>query len=257
MNFKIIITLLFFSLLISCKSQKESADNKVEEKVIVEEVMEPKFNIDEIRGYYEITLIRDIEFNEITPTIGFDGEGELSGYNGCNSYFGTLKPTEQMVIGNVGSTRMACEGEKGDVERMLMEKLKSITNIEVSPGEGTVKLFSDEEVMIKGKEIKLEGSFMVTSIQGKNNIEPIEFTVSEGSINGFTGCNTIGGELKQNGYSIDLSEVFITEKACEGFDMQKEANFMQLFSTSKKYKKEGDLYHFYQGNKIVLTAKKI
>ncbi len=63
--------------------------------------------------------------------IKFSGDGEVSGYAGCNRFFGTYtieKPKGKITIGPLASTKKACEQSIMDAERGFMNKLKSAKN---------------------------------------------------------------------------------------------------------------------------------
>ena len=60
--------------------------------------------------------------------IKFSGDGQVSGYAGCNRFFGSYKiekPKGKITIGPLASTKKACEQSVMDAERVFMKKLES------------------------------------------------------------------------------------------------------------------------------------
>ena len=65
------------------------------------------------------------------PTITFNSDGTLTGFGGCNNYFGSYTLTGQttkfgpsITIGNLGSTQMYC-AETSDLELTYLNLLRS------------------------------------------------------------------------------------------------------------------------------------
>ena len=64
-------------------------------------------------------------------TITFNNDGTLSGFGGCNNYFGSYTLTGQttkfgksITIGNIGATKMYC-ADTGDLELTYLNLLRS------------------------------------------------------------------------------------------------------------------------------------
>ena len=59
-----------------------------------------------------------------TPRLEFVGEGRVSGYTGCNMLSGTWSMEgAQVRFGSVATTKRACLGPGGDMEKRLMAVL--------------------------------------------------------------------------------------------------------------------------------------
>ncbi|WP_456382925.1 META domain-containing protein [Hydrogenimonas sp.] len=81
-------------------------------------------------------------------TIRFESEGKISGFSGCNSYFGkvTLDGTS-ITFGPIGSTRKYCMGKAGDVEKRLFALFKG-TKWWNFDEERNLQIFDDEHRLI-------------------------------------------------------------------------------------------------------------
>lgn len=88
----------------------------------------------------------DGEWREATralhaPTITFEGE-RASGFAGCNRWFGQVRRGEgpALTFGNVGSTRMMCEGGQMNIER---EFLQALADTQMATLEGDTLILAD------------------------------------------------------------------------------------------------------------------
>lgn len=62
-------------------------------------------------------------------------DGRVSGFGGCNDFFGTLERSESGVtIGPLGATRKACAGEVMRLEQAFLRTLESSRGIEAEGG---------------------------------------------------------------------------------------------------------------------------
>ena len=106
-------------------------------------------------------------------------------------------------------------------------------------------------------ERPLEGTvWLLIELNGKP-IAPIEdqkslfiiFQSEEKRVNGFGGCNSFTGSFTTSGSTINAT-LASTRMFCEG-RMEVETEFMNLWSTSHKYKMEGSHLHLKNKGKIV------
>ncbi|MCF8571791.1 META domain-containing protein [Gordonia sp. HY002] len=66
--------------------------------------------------------------DEIAPTVTIGAEGTLRGFTGCNRMTGEAtvtgtRPTQKVMFGPIATTRKACPGEAGDIERSVLAVL--------------------------------------------------------------------------------------------------------------------------------------
>lgn len=242
-----------FLFVISCTTAKNSVGESEE---IIKKVMKPKFTLDEIVGDYIVSEMSNYHFSGIIPTLRIESNGNISGNNGCNTFFGRVNPSGLTSIDKLGSTRMACQGEGSEVEQVFMKTMREIDSIAKYGKE--VQFFSNGEIMIVATELVLQGNYLVTSV-GKVFAENkgINFSIGEGRISGFTGCNTFFGEVKQEGRNVSFKGIGATEKACAEFDNAFESRFLKVLSQASYYTLKEDKIEFYLGVEQLFTVKKV
>jgi len=70
-------------------------------------------------------------------------DGKVSGKSGCNSYNGTYQADEKsLTFGPQASTRMACEGEAGELEQVYLSHLDQANNYQIQ----------DEQLLVKNAD---------------------------------------------------------------------------------------------------------
>jgi heat shock protein HslJ len=79
--------------------------------------------------------------------VQFAVDGSINGNGGCNSFFGSLqKANDGIVVGELGSTRMACPGKIMDREVAFMQALQNAVVFET--GDERLQLIDDAGVML-------------------------------------------------------------------------------------------------------------
>ena len=116
--FKLLMILLF---LVSCSNQKELTPQNISGRWILEKINEKKVSIDEVK---------------IPPFITITEDFKLSGYNGCNNFFGLYTISSDpasLEIKNLNSTRKLCTNNQSidNLERSFMSTLIQSPQVEV------------------------------------------------------------------------------------------------------------------------------
>lgn len=63
-------------------------------------------------------------------TVRFVADGSISGFGGCNEFFGSLERTDQVfTVGPLGTTRRACAEDVMARERSFLEALEALAAI--------------------------------------------------------------------------------------------------------------------------------
>ncbi len=79
--------------------------------------------------------------------VEFSVDGSINGNGGCNSFFGSLqKKDDGIVVGELGSSRMACPGKIMDREVAFMQALQNAVVFET--GNDRLQLVDDAGVML-------------------------------------------------------------------------------------------------------------
>ena len=115
---KLLIILLF---LVSCSNQKELTPKNISGRWILEKINEKKVSINEVK---------------IPPFISITEDFKLSGYNGCNNFFGLYTISSDpasLQIKNLNSTRKLCTNNQSidDLERSYMSTLIQSPHVKV------------------------------------------------------------------------------------------------------------------------------
>ena len=79
-------------------------------------------------------------------------EGRVVGHGGCNRFFGGYKAEgDHLRFSALGSTKMACPGDTGDLEAALFNALGSVERFKLS-GE-VLELFGDRELLARFRSV--------------------------------------------------------------------------------------------------------
>ncbi|MEM7500573.1 MAG: META domain-containing protein [Pseudomonadota bacterium] len=64
-------------------------------------------------------------------SVRFDADGSVSGFGGCNEFFGAIERTDQtLAVGPLGTTRRACAEDVMARERSFLKALESLVAID-------------------------------------------------------------------------------------------------------------------------------
>ena len=65
----------------------------------------------------------------VGPTMTFAADGTVSGSGGCNQYTGTFRTEgDRIAFGQVSSTLMGCDGQRGQAEALFLKALDGAAN---------------------------------------------------------------------------------------------------------------------------------
>ena len=156
-----------------------------------------------------------------TITLAFGSDGTLSGNSGCNSYNGTFTVTDdQITIGPLASTRMACADPAGVMEQesMYLAALGSAatyqikdTGLELRTKDGALAV--DGTIALPSSLIQgIEWQWVSVTNQSTGETttvpNPESYTITfnaDGTMNGKADCNNFSGSYSQeNGFSIKV-----------------------------------------------------
>lgn len=117
---KIITICILVCSVLTCKSTENTMALKEQSK-------------NSISGNFNIVHVNNQTVNIDGLTISFDEKNNnISGYSGCNRFTGSFeKNGNQIKIGPLASTRMACEPAKNDIETKILQALNQVTSLEI------------------------------------------------------------------------------------------------------------------------------
>ncbi|QAA82042.1 META domain-containing protein [Aequorivita sp. H23M31] len=183
----------------------------------------------------------------------FADNKRISGYAGCNSFFGTYKmePGNRISFSEIGATKMMCPDEDFN-ENDFLEVFGLADNytlrgnrLELNVGRrAPLAVFVSTAIPLNpvvkkhwklktldGKKVKME----------KNQKDDIFFTLNpqDNTVTGFAGCNTFGGnyELKEDN-KIYFSKIISTLMACPDLQFN-EWEYLKVFENANTYRIRG------------------
>ncbi len=82
------------------------------------------------------------------PFVQFGAKGEISGFSGCNRFFGNYEQNgERLIIGPLASTKKACAGPQMEMEREFLSALQRAHKVEATHIK-LVVLDEDDEIVL-------------------------------------------------------------------------------------------------------------
>ena len=107
------LILIIFSIFLtnSCNVSKQTSDLMT--------------NQQHLSGSYIVSILTDNDTLSINPEITFDSNTHrVYGFSGCNRFNGTYTISgHDITFGSMASTRMFCEEEANNIERLMLDAL--------------------------------------------------------------------------------------------------------------------------------------
>jgi len=198
-------------------------------------------------------------------TVRFNA-GLISGFSGCNQFFGTYtSDRDRVVIGPLAGSMMACEEPAMAVENAAQAALV-----------GTFRYaFADDRLILLSGDVPivtlqaqpastLEGA--TWKITGFNNgrhavVSPLlgtalSATFTRGAVMGSAGCNTYRATYTAQADRIAIGRVAATRKTCAGEGMMRqERDFLSALQSATTWSLEGKLLDMHRADgERILTA---
>lgn len=167
------------------------------------------------------------------PTMTFAQDGTVSGSGGCNQYTGGFRTEgDRIAIGQVSSTLMGCDGQRGQQEAAFLSGLQ---------GAATWRQAEDGNLVIGGAAEIVAGpgvaegppgdppagapiadlagtSWILADMGGTADLAHLVPTLefgADGTVSGFAGCNTFQGSYTLAGETLTLGPLTTTRIGCE------------------------------------------
>lgn len=221
----------------------------------------PTWRLTYLRGLDAITL-RDATR---PVTAGFKA-GRISGFSGCNQFFGPYTfDRDRVVIGPLAGSMMACEKPAMAIENAVHAALAGTFRYVLADGHLTL-LAGTEPVLTFDAEPapKLEG--VTWKITGFNNgrqavVSPLSgtalsVTFKDGRVEGFAGCNSFRASYTAEADRIVIGPLATTRMICKGNDvMQQERQFLSALESATNWGFMGKLLDLHRADgERALTA---
>ncbi|AFL79623.1 heat shock protein [Aequorivita sublithincola DSM 14238] len=237
-----------------------NGDNTNDEKTITEtkwvlETLEGK-KIDTPKSGEEISFTMDAK------------ENRISGYSGCNRFFGNFKLEDgnRINFSALGATKMACPDKAFNESEFLeifgLADNYTITGNILSLNVGkraplaTFRKLENKSETITEKYWKLKTLEGQNVVMSKNQAKEIYFMLKtdDNRVTGFAGCNTMMGSYTlEEGNRIRFSQMATTLMACPDVNVN-EAEFLKIFELADNYTINGDTLSLNVGRRAPLAV---
>jgi heat shock protein HslJ len=214
-------------------------------------------------------LLRDpIAPAGVLVTLSF-GDGNVTGFAGCNRFRGTYSlDGDTLSFGPMMTTQMACEPEVMAFEDTVLKRLGDTTHyvvghadvhgIDVEPGAPAKGLaLAHDNTVLLGFDLQNDdayiGDWTVTGIHYPDRQAIISVDTSNGAltitidgdrVHGNAGCNSFAGHLTVDSGTVSIGPLMGTRKFCEGGDnptiMEQEAALLKAVEHTVGLRVEGD-----------------
>ncbi|SEW04649.1 META domain-containing protein [Kaistella antarctica] len=209
-----------------------------------------------------------LEGREITTSkpvfIDFDANNKITGFAGCNTLNGNymVKNGTQINFTQVASTRMMCAPYDMNVEKEVMDVLKTADNFTLNNGQLMLNVGRRAPLAVfaeMSKDPALNTYWSLKELNGKkvtmvpNQEKEQGFMLrSGGKITGFAGCNSFSGNYTLSGKNTITfnPNMAMTKMACPDVKLN-EQTFANIFKNANNYQvKDKMLILKDAGNKV-------
>jgi heat shock protein HslJ len=187
------------------------------------------------------------------PTMTFAADGTISGDAGCNQYSGRFRTDGGAIaIGEVASTMMLCEGDRGIQEAAFLSALQGASRWELGE-DGNLRIGGAGEI-VAGPGVAegppgdpplpdLGGSaWTLAEMGGTADFERLVPTLefgADGTVSGFAGCNTFSGTYTVSGGDLRLGPLATTKIGCERPASAVEAAYLEALAAVTTWSVDG------------------
>lgn len=197
------------------------------------------------------------DLKETDKEIGFtlnENENRITGFAGCNGFFGTYKLEDgnRISFSALGATKMACPDSAFN-ENEFLEIFGLVDNYRITGDKlelnvGRRAPLAVFKKVVKNEEPITEKYWKLKTLEGKdiemvkNQEKEIYFMLKsdENRVTGFAGCNQLlGSYTLEEGNRIRFSNMGSTMMACPDVDFD-EAEFLKIFQIADNYTINGD-----------------
>ena len=200
------------------------------------------------------------------PVTATFSAGRVSGFSGCNQFFGPYAiDGDRVTIGAVAGSMMACEGPSTKVENAVHAALAGSFRYVLAERRLTLNAGAEPVMAFQAEPAPaLEG--VTWKITGFNNgrqavVSPLpgtalSVTFRNGMASGFAGCNTFRASYTAEVDRIVIGPVALTRVSCGGEGvMQQERQFLSALQSATTWGFMGKMLDMHRADgERVLTA---
>jgi heat shock protein HslJ len=160
------------------------------------------------------------------PSMAFGQDGQVGGTSGCNQYRATFHTSgDAIAIGDLASTRMACDPARNAQEQAFTLALTSVDGWRLAD-DGSLELDGPSAILARPAGEAPAGSAAAPALPGSSwtlvglgDVElggtmPTIAFGADGTMSGSAGCNTFNGTYTIDGHAVTFGPLATTRMAC-------------------------------------------
>lgn len=205
--------------------------------------------IETINKKWELISLEGNDIMTSKPVyLDFDANNKITGFAGCNSLSANymVKNETQINFSQISSTKMMCAPYDMNVEKEVMEVLKTADNFTLNNGQLMLNVGRRAPLAVfaeMSKDPALNTYWTLKEMNGKkvmmvpNQEKEQGFMLrSGGKITGFAGCNTFSGTYTISGKNMIKfnPNMAMTMRACPDVKLN-ESTFVNIFKNANNY----------------------
>jgi heat shock protein HslJ len=174
--------------------------------------------------------------------------GSVSGSAGCNNYTAGIEAG--FKVGAAATTRQACDSPEGVMqqEQLYLIQLQAATGYSLAGGQLILPTTSGTLVYsatppanqppVTPDSLLVNRQWYLIAIEDDAAVpgsEPTAYFASDGSLSGYTGCNSYSGRFTASGDQITITGLASTGAACPEPQLTQETVFLQGLSQAQRF----------------------
>ncbi len=187
---------------------------------------------------------------DVEVTLQVDGNGQISGFAGCNNYNAALQATEEGIsIGPAAATLMMCEDvEVNAQESAYLAALQSAADATVR-GDRLLVTYGDEQNVLTfapQKTDPLSGTAWLLETYSQDEVPVLpDANISlifgySGDVHGYAGCNNFFGDYQADEESLRFGDFGTTMMLCPTDEQNElEQDYLSGLEATRSYEMEG------------------
>lgn len=187
------------------------------------------------------------------PTMRFAVQGQVAGSDGCNQYSGPFRTDGQDIsVGRLSSTLIGCEPLLSAQAQAFTEALTGAATWRLTEG-GGLELRGHGDILAEPlAEAPASSGDAVSDLTGTGwvleeiggltlaDVEPTILFGGDGTVSGFTGCNTFSGTYALDGATLSFGPLATTKMACADPTMFVESAFLAAMAGLTGWSLDGE-----------------
>lgn len=190
-------------------------------------------------------------------TVRFES-GRLAGFAGCNNFSGGYAlEGDQLKIGPVASTQMACPEPGSSIERAFHQALSGTLRYTIdgdhlsatTASGATLRFKREPPPQLAGATWKVtnfnNNRHAVVGVLGESSLT---LSFKDGQVAGSAGCNNFHGKYSTEGSKLEVGPLATTRRACDEPLMTQEREFLAALASAVKWSIDGNVLDMHRAD---------